>query len=82
LALEGRQSFLRAKARARKRSITLRSLIEESLASTLDKPLPKEKVIPVTFGGKGLSRDYEDASWEKIRDAIYHQEVVVGRPGL
>ena len=61
----------RAKTRARKQGITLRSLIEESLAATLDQPLPKAKVRPVTFGGKGLTREFEDASWDKIRDATY-----------
>lgn len=61
----------RAKARAKDQKITLRSLIEESLAATLDQPLPKAKVRPVTFGGKGLTREFEDASWDKIRDAIY-----------
>jgi hypothetical protein len=61
----------RAKARARAQRITLRSLIEESLAATLDQPLPEAKVTPVTFKGNGLSREFEDASWDKLRDAIY-----------
>ena len=61
----------RAKARARAQHITLRSLIEESLAVTLDLHLPAIKVAPVTFKGNGLSRDFADASWDKIRDAIY-----------
>jgi hypothetical protein len=63
--------LIRAKKRAREKHITLRSLIEESLAASLDQPLPTKRVVPVTFKGKGLSRDFEDASWEKIRDAIY-----------
>jgi hypothetical protein len=61
----------RAKARARAQHITLRSLIEESLAATLDQPLPTIKITPVTFKGNGLRRKFEDASWDKIRDAIY-----------
>jgi hypothetical protein len=61
----------RAKHRARLQRITLRSLIEQSLASTLDQPLPASTVKPVTFKGNGLNRDYEDAPWDKIRDAIY-----------
>ncbi len=61
----------RAKDRAKARGVTLRSLIEESLAVTLDQPLPKAEVRPVIFGGKGLSREFEDASWEKIRGSIY-----------
>ncbi len=61
----------RAKARARAQHITLRSLIEESLATALDQPLAATRVRPVTFKGNGLSREFEDASWDKIRDTIY-----------
>lgn len=61
----------RAKARARAEHMTLRSLIEKSLAATLDQPLPETKVSPVTFKGKGLSREFEEASWDTIRDTIY-----------
>lgn len=63
--------LLRAKERAREKHITLRSLIEESLAATLDQPVPATQVEPVTFRGNGLSREFEGASWDKIRDAIY-----------
>jgi hypothetical protein len=63
--------LLRAKARARERHITLRSLIEESLAATLEQPVRTAQVKPVTFKGNGLSREFEDASWNKIRNAIY-----------
>jgi hypothetical protein len=61
----------RAKARARAQHITLRSLIEVSLATTLDQPLPATMVTPVTFKGNGPRPEFEDASWDKIRDAIY-----------
>ena len=63
--------LLRAKARAREKKMTLRSLIEESLAATLDQPLVTSKIRPVTFKGNGLSRDFQGASWDKIRDKIY-----------
>lgn len=63
--------LLRAKARAREKRITLRSLIEESLAAALDQPQSDARVQPVTFKGKGLSREFEGASWDQIRDAIY-----------
>jgi hypothetical protein len=63
--------LIRAKARAREQRITLRSLIERSLAEALDQPLRAKKVRPVTFKGKGLSREFDGASWEKIRDSIY-----------
>ncbi len=63
--------LIRAKNRAREKKITLRSLIEESLATTLDQPLASTRVVPVTFKGKGITREFEGASWDKIRDAIY-----------
>ena len=61
----------RAKARAREQRVTLRALIEASLAATLDQPLPVARIKPVTFKGKGLSREFADASWDEIRDAIH-----------
>ena len=61
----------RAKVRAREQRITLRALIEKALAATLDQPVVATKVEPVTFKGRGLNPDFENASWEKIRDAIY-----------
>ena len=63
--------LIRAKKRAREKHITLRSLIEESLAASLDQPLPTKRVVPLTFKGKGLSRDFEGASWEEVRYEIY-----------
>jgi hypothetical protein len=63
--------LIRAKARAREQRTTLRSLIERSLAATLDQPLAIAEIKPVTFRGNGLSREFQDASWDKIRDAIY-----------
>lgn len=63
--------LVRAKACARERRITLRSLIEESLAAALDRPQPTVQVSPVTFKGKGLAREFEGSPWDQIRDAIY-----------
>ena len=45
--------LLQAKARAREKHITLRSLIEESLAATLDQPVRATQVKPVTVQGQG-----------------------------
>ncbi len=63
--------LLRAKSRAREQRITLRALIEKALAATLDQPLPETRIEPVTFKGNGLSPEFEDASWDRIREAIY-----------
>jgi len=63
--------LIQAKKVARQRSITLRSLIEESLAETLSQPITPTEIKPVTFKGKGLHPEFENASWEQIREAIY-----------
>ncbi len=63
--------LLRARARARERRITLRALVEQSLAAALDEAPAVVKVKPVTFKGRGLSREFEGASWDRIRDAIH-----------
>ena len=63
--------LLRAKARARAKQITLRALIEESLAVALDQEEAPVKVRPVTFKGMGLSEEFEGGSWDQMRDAIY-----------
>jgi len=63
--------LLRAKARAAEENITLRSLVEHSLAQTLEDTSPAVQVSPVTFKGQGLSPEFEGASWDKIREAIY-----------
>jgi hypothetical protein len=47
------------------------TLIEESLAAALDQPRSAARVQPVTFKGMGLSREFEGASWDQIRDSIY-----------
>lgn len=63
--------LIRAKARAREQDITLRSLIETALAATLDQAPAETRIKPVTFKGNGLSREFDGASWDKIREAIY-----------
>jgi len=63
--------LLRAKKRAKEKSITLRDLIEQSLSATLDEAPEETKIEPVTFKGNGLTAEFEDAGWGKIRDTIY-----------
>jgi hypothetical protein len=63
--------LFRARQRAKEESVTLKALIEKSLTATLAEPLPKSEVQAVTFKGKGLSPEFEEATWEQIRDAIY-----------
>jgi Arc/MetJ family transcription regulator len=62
-----------AKERAATEGTTLRALVELGLRRVLE---DREKAAPfklrqVTFGGKGLTPEFRDGGWEKIRDAIY-----------
>ena len=62
-----------AKLLAQKQHLTLRSLVEEGLATVLEKRAieKKEPIKPVVFGGNGLSAEFRNAPWEKVRDSIY-----------
>ena len=63
----------RAKQLAREQNVTLRSLTEEGLRKVLEERSARGKcrVNPVTFRGKGLSPEFQGATWERIRDAAY-----------
>ena len=66
----------RSKALARRENSTLKALVEEGLGLVLHRRAArkKETVRPVTFGGKGLSGEFRNASWEKIREAAYRRD--------
>jgi hypothetical protein len=63
----------RAKALAVKRKVTLRDLAEEGLRRVLeaDQSRTPPRVHPVTMKGRGLSAEFQSASWAQIRDAAY-----------
>ena len=67
------QLLERAKRLARKRKTTLRSVTEVGLRLVLEaeEAAPRTPLKPVTFTGRGLSAEYQDASWKEIRDAAY-----------
>lgn len=69
----GENLLQRSKRVLRKEGGTLRGLIEEGLALALERREQGAKVTvrPVTFRGQGLQAEFRDASWQKIRDAIY-----------
>jgi hypothetical protein len=52
---------------------TLRALVEEGLRQVVaeKKRRPAFRLKQVTFGGRGLKPDLQDAEWEKIRDLAY-----------
>ena len=65
--------FERAQEVARKEKTTLRSLAEQGLRLVLNEKQTKPKKLPplVTVRGEGLTKEFRNASWEKIRDEIY-----------
>lgn len=62
-----------AKRVAAREKITLRELLEQSLRRVLEEhgDRPAGRFEPVVFHGSGLQPEFEGASWEKIREAIY-----------
>jgi len=65
--------FERAQRLARKEKTTFRSLTEQGLRLVLKEKQGKPRELPplVTVRGSGLTDEYENASWDKIRDEIY-----------
>jgi hypothetical protein len=66
--------FERAQRVARQEKTTFRSLTEEGLRLVLAKKQPgKARLLPplVTCGGSGLTEQFKDWRWDKIRDEIY-----------
>lgn len=65
--------LIRAKQLAQRRHVTLRSLTEAGLSYILDEQEGTKVItpVPVTFKGKGLSPEFQDGDWTRIRDAAY-----------
>ena len=64
--------FERAQRLARKEKTTFRSLTEQGLRLVLKEKQSRPGKLPplVTVPG-GLTDEFKDASWEKVRDEIY-----------
>lgn len=62
-----------AKKVASREGTTLRQLVELGLRKVLsERKQPKKyKLKDCSFKGNGLTREFEGASWEEIRAAIY-----------
>jgi len=62
-----------AKRLAAQENTTVRALVEEGLRRILAERRRKEcfKLRKVSFKGNGLQPGMADASWHRIRDAIY-----------
>jgi hypothetical protein len=63
----------KAKQLAREQNVTLRSLAEEGLRKVIEERAarPPHQINPVTFRGKGLSQEFQGATWQQFRDAAY-----------
>ena len=64
--------LLRAKDLARERKTTLRSVVEEGLATVLNDDGQAElpAIAPVTFKGKGLQPEFAGKGWQAMEEAI------------
>jgi hypothetical protein len=63
-----------AKKLAGRDGTTLRALVEDGLRQVISARSAKKKPVKfrfTTFRGEGLQPEFQDAGWEKIRDAIY-----------
>lgn len=58
---------------ARERGMTLRALVEEGLQKAIEERerKPAFKLKRIAFTGGGFREGFEEASWGRIRDAIY-----------
>lgn len=65
--------LLRAKRMASEEQTTLRALVEEGLTRVIEERARPKKALPplVTFKGKGLSPEFDQASWGRILDTFY-----------
>jgi hypothetical protein len=65
--------FERAQRLARKEKRTFRSLTEQGLRLVLEGKQAKPKNLPplVTVPGSGLTDEFRNASWDRIRDEVY-----------
>ena len=67
--------FRRAKAVAQKNGTSVKALIEEGLRHILSANEKKKDLKPklLTFGGDGLTDQFQDYSWEQVRAEIYRE---------
>ena len=65
--------FESARRVARKEGTTLRALTEQGLRLVLKERQGKPRKLPplVTVRGDGLTEEFSNAPWERIRDEIY-----------
>ena len=60
---------------ARREGLTLRGLVEEGLQRSLEarrRIVPRHLDFP-SYGGSGLTTEFQGAPWSRIRDEIYRE---------
>jgi Bacterial antitoxin of type II TA system, VapB len=62
-----------ARKMADRRGVTLRALIEEGLRHVVKSGArrPRFTLRDASFAGDGLSPEFADGDWERIREAVY-----------
>jgi hypothetical protein len=62
-----------AKQLAEQEDRTLRDLVEEGLERVIKERAGRRapEIIPVTYRGEGLSREFREAGWSRIFEAAY-----------
>ena len=65
--------FERAQRLAREEKTTLRALTEQGLRLVLQRKHTRTVELPplVTVSGRGLSKEFQAASWARLRDELY-----------
>jgi len=65
--------FLRTKSAAFERGMSFRTMVMLGLSLVLESEAQCQgvKIKPITFKGKGLTPEFQNAGWSKIRDAAY-----------
>jgi hypothetical protein len=65
----------RAKAVAAEEGTTVRALVEDGLRQVLRARRARQfRLRDASVGGNGLTREFRDAEWDKVRDAAYERE--------
>ncbi|MCC6756258.1 MAG: DUF2191 domain-containing protein, partial [Solirubrobacterales bacterium] len=65
--------FTQARRYAAARNMTMKALIEQGLRKVMAERQeePRFKLRDASVNGNGLSSEFQGATWERIRDAIY-----------
>lgn len=65
--------LVEAKTLAAREGVTLRALVELGLRRVLDDANRSEpfRLRDASVDGRGMTREFSEGGWEKIRDAIY-----------